>query len=122
MTVGSPALAGLSVLVVEDEFLVAILLADALEEAGARVIGPAGSRDDGLVLIDAGGIDAAVVDWNLAGHCGDVLARALTAREVPYVIATGYGMVPAEFSAAPVLAKPFDLEGLVALVARLVGR
>lgn len=122
MSGASAVLAGLSVLVVEDEFLVAIMLADALEEAGARVVGPAGSRDEGLALIEAGGIQAAVVDWNLAGHCGDSLARALAAREVPFVIATGYGAVSAEFSAVPVLAKPFDHEGLITLVARLTGR
>lgn len=113
------ALAGLSILVVEDEFLVAATLADVLEEAGAQVLGPAGSLSQGLAEAESSAIDLAVLDWNLAGECSDVIARVLDVRGIPYVIATGYGAVPAEFAGAPVLPKPFDPHRLVESLARL---
>jgi CheY-like chemotaxis protein len=68
---------GHTVLVVEDEFLVAALLADVLEDAGARVLGPASGLPAALSLVDAGGFDCAVLDWNLDGTCSDPIARAL---------------------------------------------
>lgn len=116
-------LAGLRVLVAEDEFLVAALIADTLEAAGAEVLGPACSLAEGLRLAGEaapGSADlCAVLDWNLDGQRSDPLARLLTQRGVPFVIATGYGSVPAEFAAAPVVAKPFDTEILVGLLGQL---
>jgi DNA-binding response OmpR family regulator len=111
---------GHTVLVVEDEFLVAALLADVLEDAGARVLGPASGLPAALSLVDAGGFDCAVLDWNLDGTCSDPIARALEQNGKPFVIATGYHQVPQEFAAHPLIGKPFDLARLVSIVAELV--
>lgn len=107
------ALAGLAILLVEDEFLVSAMLADALEEEGAVVVGPAATLAEGLRLAGGGGFDMAVLDWNLDGACSAPIARALMAAAVPVVIATGYGEVEAEFSGHRVLSKPFDIAQLV---------
>jgi CheY-like chemotaxis protein len=118
-------LTGKRVLVVEDEALVAMLVADELRGAGAEIVGPAPSVDDALRLVEAvaadGGISAAVLDINLGGrHVGPVADR-LAALGVPFLFATGYGenRDPRGHGAAPVVEKPFDRERLVAAVAAL---
>ena len=118
-------LTGKRVLVVEDEALVAMLVADELRGAGAEVVGPAPSVDDALRLVEAaaadGGIGAAVLDINLGGQHVAPLADRLAALGVPFLFATGYGenRDAGGHDAAPVVEKPFDRERLVAAVAAL---
>ena len=113
-------LRGRSILLVEDEFLVAAMLADALEEAGATVVGPAGSVAEGLRLVGRGGFDLAVIDWNLDGNSGEPVACALAEAGVPFVIASGYGSIAGRFADATLLAKPFAPARLVAALEDLI--
>ncbi len=113
-------LQGRRILVIEDEFLVAAVLCDFLEDAGAVTIGPVGSVTDGIKAIGAGGFDVAVLDWNLCGESGLPLAEALAAVDIPFVIATGYGAVDAAFADRPILAKPYDWGDAVQLIGRLL--
>lgn len=108
-------LAGLDVLVVEDEGLVAMVLAELLGDAGAVVRGPAASVDEAMGLLALGWPDAAVLDVNLAGERSTPVAEALLRRGVPFVVATGYGRdgLPACFDAVTVLAKPYGTEELL---------
>jgi PAS domain S-box-containing protein len=78
------------VLVVEDEALVAMELTRILTDAGAQVIGPAGDIANALALIEAGGIDRALLDINLAGRLVTPVAAALTRKAIPFVYLTGY--------------------------------
>jgi CheY-like chemotaxis protein len=89
---GSPhPLAGRRILVVEDEYLIAMDLKRWLRGAGVEVIGPVPSVDQALDLIEEGNaLDAAVLDINLGG--GEVVypaADRLSALGVPYLFATG---------------------------------
>ena len=84
-------LAGRRILIVEDEALVAMLVEDALLDAGAEVIGPVATVAEAMALLDAGSPDGAVLDLNLAGETSTPVADLLAARGVPFVVATGYG-------------------------------
>ena len=112
-------LAGKRILVVEDEFIVAAMICDILEDEGAAVVGPAGTLAEGLRFAQDDPLDAAVLDWNLGGEPGVPVARVLRERGVPFVIATGYGGVQDEFARVTVLSKPYQPGQLVEALARL---
>ena len=79
------------ILVVEDEYLIAMSLQDALETAGSIVVGPAPSVDKALQTIDSEPhIDAAVLDVNLRGALAYPVADMLVARKIPFVFTSGY--------------------------------
>ena len=78
------------ILVVEDEFLLAALIADTLTAAGHEVSGPAARIGEALQLTEANGPEMAIVDLELrGGDSGIELARELQARGIPSVFATG---------------------------------
>ncbi len=127
VTVGArPALrlAGFRFLVVEDEPLVSLDLVDGLEEAGAEVIGPAGTPEEALQLIENSAISAALLDGNLRGSPVDKIAAALTRRKIPFVFVTGYGheSLPRAFASTAILSKPFSREQLLEAAVQLVAR
>ena len=103
------SLAGLRVLVVEDEAMIAMLVEDFLEELGCVVAGSASRLEDALAKGRAMDVDVALLDVNLAGQVSYPVAEVLQARAVPFVFTTGYGhaALPAAFQGAPVLPKPF---------------
>ena len=84
-------IAGQTILVVEDEPLLGMLLEDVLSDAGATVLGPAATVEQALALIGASEIHAAILDVNLRGVRSDAVASELAERGVPYVFATAYG-------------------------------
>lgn len=69
------------IMIVEDEFLIAMDLEDALSEAGFEVVGIATDTDAALALARDTKVDAAIMDVNLArGTCGIDTARRLRAE------------------------------------------
>jgi len=77
------ALQGVRVLVVEDEFLIAMLLQEMLESAGCVISGPIPRLAEALDAADGATYDAAVFDVNLAGERVDPVAHALARRHIP---------------------------------------
>jgi CheY-like chemotaxis protein len=116
------ALEGVRVLVVEDEYLVAILIEEILESAGCIVRGPIPRLPDALDAVDHDDFDAAVLDVNLAGERIDPVAQALSRRKVPFVFVTGYGegVLSEEFAERPRLCKPFRMADLLGAVLKIV--
>jgi DNA-binding response OmpR family regulator len=108
------------ILVVEDEFLIALDIAAALEGGGFAVVGPLGSVDEALGLLEREAIDGALLDANLGGHSVDRLADALATRGVPFAFVSGYGpeQLPTAHRGAPLVRKPFTCAELVAAAAR----
>lgn len=101
------------VLVVEDEYLIADDLCYALEEAGARVLGPAPSVREALELIRAGAKpDAAILDINLRGENAFPIADRLRELNIPFVFATGYEAwaIPADYRGVYRCEKPVRLD------------
>jgi DNA-binding response OmpR family regulator len=95
--------------VVEDNFLAAEVVRDALQHNGYTVIGPVGRVADGLHLAEQEKLDGAVLDINLNGDRCFPIAEALKGRGVPFVFLTGYDsltVIPDELRATPRLGKP----------------
>jgi CheY-like chemotaxis protein len=87
----SLALRDRRILVVEDEYLIAMTLKDNLEEAGSIVIGPVSSVDRALSALESHpNIDVSVLDVNLGGMMAYPVADALLARKIPFVFTSGY--------------------------------
>lgn len=99
----------LTVLIVEDEPLIAMSLEDALIDQGVTCLGPAGSVTAALDMIEAGGFDIALLDVNLRGERVDAVADRLAAAGIPFIFTTGHGAegLPAAHRARPVIGKPF---------------
>lgn len=111
-TAGS-GLAGLRVLVVEDEAILALALQDMLEALGCWVVGVAARVEAALELAQRSDFDLALLDVNLAGERVDPVARAVAARGLPLVFATGHEPGPAlRALSGLVLDKPYDQEAL----------
>ncbi|MES2814304.1 MAG: response regulator [Pseudomonadota bacterium] len=84
-------LTGRRILVVEDEFLIASVLCDMLEDSGAVVLGPAATVAEAMQMLHDNPVDAALLDMNLNGQWSDPVAEDLQARRIPFVFTTGYG-------------------------------
>lgn len=79
-----------SVLVVEDEYLVAHEIVDLLEQWGATIMGTVQSPAQALDLLARETPDGAVLDINLRGGSAYSVADALEAAGVPFILVTGY--------------------------------
>lgn len=102
-------LAGLRILIVEDESLVAMLLETILEDLGCIPIGPASSVDEGMSAASDLKLDGALLDVNVAGQLVFPIAQTLKDRGVPFVFSTGYGEggLPPEWRGQTTIQKPF---------------
>jgi PAS domain S-box-containing protein len=107
------------ILIVEDEPLVGMEIADALADAGYTVLGPAGSSAAALGLVAEHGCDGAVLDVNLGDETSEALAAKFSAEGVPFVTLTGYApdQVPTPFLRSPRLSKPVQSQVLIAELA-----
>ena len=104
-----------TILIVEDEPLIAMMIEDFLEVLGKALAGSVDSVDAALERIAAGGIDAAILDVNLrGGEKSFPIADALAARGIPFLFATGgsHDTVSEAYRDRPTLPKPFTMDGV----------
>jgi two-component SAPR family response regulator len=113
-------LAGIRVLVVEDEGTVAMLIEEMLQELGCEVVASVARLATARDVASTLEIDLAILDVNLAGERVFPVAEILRDRHIPFLFSTGYGAsgLPNEFNGYQVLHKPFsegDLQRKIAL-------
>jgi two-component system, response regulator PdtaR len=107
---GKGSLSGMTVLLVEDDFIVAFDMQTLLEDAGATVVGPAASLVEARDVLGKTLPTVAVLDVNLNGEHVFPLLGDLERRKIPYLFATAYAdnenLFPERARLAPRLAKP----------------
>ena len=98
-----------TVLVVEDEALIALDLQSLLENAGYRVVGPASSAAAALKLLDQFVPDVALLDVDLGRSDVFGVANELAIRKTRFIFLTGHTMevVPQAHRYRPLVSKPF---------------
>ena len=110
------------VLVVEDEYLIRMLLEDMLADLGYTITGAVGTIAEARQHATADAFDVAILDVNLDGEEVFPVADILVKRGLPFVLVTGYGenSLPANYRGHPALQKPFQAEQLKATLAGLL--
>lgn len=114
-------LAGLSVLLVEDDFMVSMLAEDILVAAGASVL-LAMQPDPAIAIAAKAALDVAVLDVNLGeGRTSYPIADVLRDRQIPFLFLTGYDEcgLDRQFESQLKLQKPYAPEALVEAVRAL---
>jgi CheY-like chemotaxis protein len=113
-----------SILIVEDEPLIAMMLEDFLETLGHDVVGTCESVEEAMDRVRAGGFDVAIIDVQLKdGKQVWPVADRLAEDGTPFILATG-GHVeppPQQHAGAPVLSKPYTIEAIPVALAQACG-
>ncbi|BBD99839.1 response regulator [Sphingobium amiense] len=115
---------GKSILIVEDEAMIGMMLEDYLDALGYRLHGLAASVDEACAHAREGGFDAALIDCNLQGEKSWPVADILAEKAIPFVFATG-GMaddLPASHADRPTLAKPFTIGAVERALEKILGQ
>lgn len=115
---------GRRVLVVEDEYLIALTIEETLTDLGAVVIGPASSLAAAMRLAVDLPLDAAILDVNIRGGTSYPVADVLADRGIPFIFCSGYGdwAIEERHRARPRLAKPYSADTLEAMALDLLGQ
>ncbi len=112
-----------SILVVEDNMIIALNTAEVLRELGADQVETAGKASTALALIDRTDFDAVVLDVNLGTETSAKVADVLSERGIPFCLVTGYserdGFLEA-YQDVPIVRKPFSEETLARAISALL--
>jgi CheY-like chemotaxis protein len=112
-----------SVLVLEDEYLSAELVAGWLRDAGHQVVGPVSSVDSALSAMADHKIDAAMLDINLGDFSRSFdFAFMLKAQRIPFAFLSGYSprLMPGDLRACPRVAKPLARNEVIEVLRHLL--
>lgn len=120
---GDTSMNGRCIMVVEDEYLLADDVREALASAGAEVCGPFANVETASAALDQGTrIDGALLDVNLAGEMVFDLADALVGRGIPFTFTTGYdrAALPERYLSVPRIEKPIKASSIVNVLGPLM--
>lgn len=111
------------ILIVEDEPLIAELLAMYVEELGHEVVGPAATVDAALSILKSDPPAFAILDCSLGQEESTPIAEALNSNNLPFAFATGRGVhaLPEKFKTRPMIAKPYIFEDVERVLSSLPG-
>jgi DNA-binding response OmpR family regulator len=113
-----------SILIVEDEPLISMMLEDFLESLGHTIAATCDTVRDAMTAADRGGFDLAILDVNLKGENVWPVATRLREQGVPFVIASG-GHVdppPREFESVPLIEKPYTVDRVTPAIEAALAR
>lgn len=101
----------LRAIVIEDQYLLAEAVSDALLKLGCDVLGSAATVDGGLQLLQSRACDFAVVDLDLQGQISSPILDLLCDRGIPFLLATGMfpEEIPDRHRGAVRLIEPYDM-------------
>lgn len=118
------ALAGKTILIVEDEYLVGEDLRRILANAGAEAIGPIDNPTIACAIVRKRWIDGAVLDVRLREETSIQVATLLNHQHVPFIVVSGYqpDEIPGPFREAPFVAKPVLMAPLASLASAVFSR
>ncbi|GLQ21097.1 response regulator [Algimonas porphyrae] len=111
-----------NVLIVEDNFIIAMDTQELVADLGATSSQVANSCNDALALLDEGCFTAAILDFNLSDETSVRIADALEERDIPFVFATGYSdasVLPERYRDTVMLKKPYLQDDIRAAFAAL---
>ena len=117
----STSLAGRSILIVEDERLIALEIVTAFQNAGAVAL-TARSLTDAIHLVEHDGLSAAVLDFGLADGDADAVCARLDERHIPFILFSGYTRHGPACDRGAVIPKPARPETLIETVVGLLRR
>jgi DNA-binding NtrC family response regulator len=109
------------VLIVEDEAMIRMMLADMLADIGHDVAAEAATLAEARRCAEETDFDFAILDVNLNGEQIFPVVDIIGRRNLPFLLSTGYGAngLPEAYRSAPVLQKPFELDRLRAAIDKL---
>ena len=115
------SLKGRHVLIVEDEFYLAMDIKDGVERAGASVLGPSSDVEASLEIIERDRPDYAIVDINLGHGATFEIAEELECKKIPFLFLTGYdaASIPPGFAHIDRFEKPANVARIIEAIARL---
>jgi DNA-binding response OmpR family regulator len=114
-----PILNGLTLLVVEDEPLIALDIAMAFEECGAHITST-NTLKHAVLLVEHDGLSGAILDHALPDGDSSILCARLKERGVPFMIYSGHENVEGACQGAPHLSKPATPDMMVAAMVDLI--
>ena len=117
----SASLAGRLILICEDEPLIALDIANAFTNAGARVV-TARSLGQALDAAEDGALSAAILDHALSDGNSSQICGRLKERNIPYVLHSGFSNLDGAYGDAVHLPKPTRPDVLVTTVVGLLQR
>ena len=115
----SSTLSGRSILIAEDEPLIALDIAEAFKDAGATTV-VTSTLHQALVLVEHDGLSAAVLDHALPDGDSSQLCQRLDERMLPFVVYSGLGNLHGACAKGAHIKKPENPKVLVSMVARLI--
>jgi CheY-like chemotaxis protein len=110
------SIAGMRILLVEDEAVIAMMAEDMLMDLGCVVVAIAATVESALDHVANDVFDKVLLDMNLGGDSSEPVAIALRDAGKPFIFTTGYGSAgrPDGFADAPLITKPYTTHQIAA--------
>ena len=112
------------ILVVEDSYLLILMMESMCTGLGWEIVGPATRLKSAMLLAATEPLDAALLDVNLAGEMSWEVATILKNRNIPFAFSTGYGeadLLPESLAGSLVVSKPYEVYDVEQCLRQLMG-